>query len=288
MKNLINNKYNIKIDKIYNKDNELYFFYENNKYYVYEHINNEVIFLSQEISKYIKINTFILNNENSYITKYKNKLITILKVNDIEDKTLKLEDIINFNKLTYKNIKKYKITKYNPKIDFKETIDKVENKIIELNKEYPLIQDSINYYIGMSENAITLLDDIYIKDDAIGIKKQLSYKNMLNPMNYILTDKQYNYSKYIKTNFYNNELDFNELSQILENNKDDENIMLFSYLMFRDDYFNIVECIIENDINNYEELIKKYIIYIKDYEKILKYCKKELKTIKKIQLIDWI
>lgn len=288
MKNLINNNYNIKIEKIFKKDNDIYFFYKNNKYYIKEYINDEIIKLSKELFNYIKINTYVLNKKNNYITKYKNKYITILKVNDIEDKTLKLEDIKDFNEITNKISKNYKIIKYNPKKDFKTLIDKIENKIIELNKEYPLIQNTINYYIGMSENAITLVDELNINEEVIGIKKELNYKELLNPLNYILTDKQYNYSKYIKNKFYINKLDFNDLENILKENNDEENITFFSYMLFREEYFDLIENALENDVNNYEKYIKKYIIYIKEYEKLLKFCKRKLKNIEKIQLIDWI
>lgn len=288
MINFLNREYNIKIDKIYKKDNELYFFYDNNKYYIKEYINDEIIKVSNIVSNYYKINTFILNNNKEYKTKYNNKYICLIKVNDIEENTLKLNDIKDFNKITTKNLNNIKIPLYNPRNNFKIEIDNIEELILELNKEYSLIQESINYFIGLAETSVTLLNNEKIIMDRIGINNKVNYKNYLDPYNYIKTDNMYNISNYIKYKFYYEEIDYAELNSILLNNNEHENILLFSYLMYPNNYFKDIKYIINNDIKDYENILNMYINKINSYENLLKYCKKVLKNIKKIQLISWI
>ena len=47
----------------------------------------------------------------------------------------------------------------------------INEKLIEFNKEHKIIQGVSNYYIGMAENAVTLMNEINNMDNnSIGIK----------------------------------------------------------------------------------------------------------------------
>ena len=90
MKNYIYLNYGIKIDKIFVKGKEKYFFYNNTKYYIVENIkdinfvDNLFNLTNRLYYNNLTINTFILNNENKYLTNKDGNNICILKVNNME------------------------------------------------------------------------------------------------------------------------------------------------------------------------------------------------------------
>ena len=276
MKNYIYLNYGIKIDKIFVKGKEKYFFYNNTKYYIVENIkdinfvDNLFNLTNRLYYNNLTINTFILNNENKYLTNKDGNNICILKVNNMESNyTL---DYINKFESFNCNLADYDIVN-----DWKKTVDNLEKEMIEYNKEFPIIQNSINYFIGMAENAISLLNnykkEIINNNNSIGHKIKLTNTNLDNPFNFIKTNRMYDLSNYIQYKFYTNKNDY-------------EAIFLFSNLLFPKFYFDMVVDILNNIVN--EEKLNVFINNIKNYKELLIYVQKRLKNVKEIQLISWI
>ena len=280
MKEFILLNYNLKIEKIYND----FFFIDDNKIKILK-CNKEIkdleklFILSNDLYyKQIPIDTFILNKEGNFYTKKNNENIILLKVNDIED-TIDLNYIKQFdifNNLEYKNIIK----------TWEEEIDGFEEKLVEFNKEYEIVQKTANYYIGMAENAISLLNETKeINNNSIGIKispLKLNKNEMNNPFNYFKINKMYNIANYIKNKILTNRVDYNELDQIIQNIENDINeISLFSYLLYPDYYFELI-----TQMN--EKKIKSLIKIIPVYEKVLKYLKENMYKNDKLKLFVWL
>ncbi len=287
MKNFIKSNYNISIDKIY-KNNNHYFFYSNSeKIYILKVSDNKkrldaLIELSNELYKYnYEISTFIKNNKNEYYTKYDNKYIVLLKYNDILNDKLEFKDL-KIHKLD-KYLDDYKIVDH-----FKNEIDELEQEIIEYNKEFPLIQRSINYFIGMSENAIQLLNDVNINNNYLCHDIKIKNCNKIefnNPFNLIRTNYLYDYANYFKHCFYYAIIDYDELYYFIKRRDKEELIIFFGLMLYQKEYFEDVKDIFKEKID--EEVINIYINKIDQYKELLKYIKNSV-NIREINEIEWL
>ncbi len=290
MKNYIYLNYGIKIDKIFVKGKEKYFFYNNTKYYIVENIkdinfvDNLFNLTNRLYYNNLTINTFILNNENKYLTNKDGNNICILKVNNMES-NYTLDYINKFENFNC-NLDDYDIVN-----EWKKTVDNLEKEMIEYNKEFPIIQNSINYFIGMAENAISLLNnykkEIINNNNSIGHKIKLTNTNLDNPFNFIKTNRMYDLSNYIQYKFYTNKNDYDEIEKMIKSIRNEyEAIFLFSNLLFPKFYFDMVVDILNNIVN--EEKLNVFINNIKNYKELLIYIQNRLKNVKEIQLISWI
>ena len=149
-----------------------------------------------------------------------------------------------------------------------------------------MVQKTANYYIGLAENAISLLGEINANNNSIGHKitpYNFNKKELNNPFNFIKINKMYNVSIYIKNKVLSNRFDYNELDQIINGIENDiDEAALFSYMLYPDYYIDLVK----EEIN--ENKIKKLIKLIPIYEKILIYMKENLNKNNKIKLFVWL
>lgn len=281
MKDFILLNYNLKVKKIYRNC----FFINNEKIRIVKVKNDindlEHIFnLSNELYlKNIPVDTFILNKDGKYYTRKNDELVVLLKINDIDD-IVELEYLKLFeqeNQLKYKNIIE----------EWQEKIDSLEEKFVGINNEYPIVQKTVNYYLGMAENAISLLNENKnINNNSIGINTnsfEFNKSDINNPFNFFKINKMYNISMYIKNKIFKNKVDYNELERIIKRieNKEEE-IALFSYMLFPDYYINTIN----KEIN--EDRIKKIVMYNKNYKKVLIFLKENMYKNDKLKLFVWL
>ena len=101
MKSFIYKNYNIKIDKIYIKNNQYYFLYNNEKirlikYKGEEKYLDELIKISNQLYyNSVFVDTFIINNNNSFYTKKDDYYLLLLKCNQI-DCEVEFNDLVKF------------------------------------------------------------------------------------------------------------------------------------------------------------------------------------------------
>lgn len=282
MRDFILLNYNLNVKKIY-KD---CFFANNEKIKIVKLKKNiddlDYLFtLSNNLYyKNVLVDTFILNKDGNCYTKKNDEYIILMKINDIVDDVIELEYLKLFaqeNNLKYKNIVE----------EWKEKIDDLETKIGGFNNEYSIVQKTVNYYLGMAENAVSLLNETKnINNNSIGFKVKLVEFNkstINNPFNFFKINKMYNIAIYIKNKIFKNMIDYNELEKIVKEieNKEDE-IALFSYMLFPDYYIDIVNGEIK------EEEIKKIIMYNKNYKKVLVFLKENMYKSNKLKLFVWL
>ena len=292
MKNFIYLNYNIVVNKIYQKNNCKFFFYNDNKYYIVENINieniKELIDLTNYLySKNIGVNTFIVNNTNNYVTSNGKNTICLLRDNNYE-KDISIDYIMKFQNIKC-NLRDYDILK-----EWKNEVDTLEKEMIEYNNEYQTIQNSINYFIGMAENAIELLGvykkHIVTNNDSIGHLinyKRYSNCEFDNPFTFIKTNRMHDLAYYIKYRFLTNSLDYAEIEKISNMVKNEyEIIFLFSNLLYPKIYFDLVKDILLD--KEKEDKLNKLIKCIKSYKELLKYVQDIYKNVKEIRLITWL
>ena len=291
MKNFLNYNYNLFPDKIYDVNDEKYFFVKNYKIYIkqYEKENiDEIVDITNKLFyNGIKINTFLRNKEGQYITKYKNKNIILIRVNAIESNRVEYADIFKL-----KNTRvKFNLKKINLLAEWTNEIDLIEKELLEYNNEYLLIKESFDYCIGCAENAIQLYKSSGKNNENLGLGHFnyaiLNMKNYLNPLNLCIIDFNYEEANYIKSKYFMRIIDYEELYNIINRSKNPEKI--FACLLYPSYYFYLLKKLLFEQRKDftYKEIMN-YVTKIQGYKEFLSFFKKCFEKSKEIQLLDWI
>ena len=170
-------------------------------------------------------------------------------------------------------------------------IDNIEYQLNHIENKYPLIEKSINYYIGMTESAISYINNIDFNDNNYD-KKVISHvrvhdKNINDPQNLLIDYRSRDISEYLKYLFISNKYDYDIISQRLNSLNFSEFSwqLVYSRLFFPDFYFDIYDRVVideieEKELCNIIERIDEYEVYLDNiYDIIYKQ--------KKIPKINW-
>ena len=293
MNNFIYYYYNIKIDDI--KYHEKYYTFTHNGYthrlYITrDNINqNFIIELNQKLLGNTLINEIILNKNKEIISTIDNKNYILMKIYINPNKKITLMEI-NYlaNKLKIKN------KKTNWAILWSKKIDYLEKVISENGKKYPIMTDSFNYFIGMTENAISYYNNIILdKDyDYVISHKIIKFNDKVdviyNPLNIIFDYRVRDLAEYIKNSFFNNTNISNELSNYFKNYPltTTEAKLLVSRLLYPSFYFELYEDILIDKKD--EKIIINIIDRIDEYEKYLANIIEYLRKKYGIEEIAWL
>lgn len=292
MKNTLNYYYEIRIDNLIKKDNNYYFYINNQEYHLIQYnrpiedVNLLYKLNLQMISKGCFIHQIILNKDKNVITTINNVPYVLIKKNNYINKEVFLTDIGYFQRMTFDlNFDKPLLRDNWVKL-WCEKIDYYEYQINQLGKEYPLLCDSLSYFIGLGENAISYLVNNIRDNNKIfsvshkRIRLNLGSFEFYNPLNLIIDSRVRDVSEYIKNAFFNKRFNSNELKTYLRYNNfsKQEYIYLFARLLFPTYYFDIYDEIINNkkdetivipilkNVDIYEEFLVSFYNYIV-YEK---------------------
>ena len=300
MRDIIYYYYNLKIDKISNKNNNYYFYYGGYIYglLLYDNdikILNNIYNLSQYIGHY-KMHNIIKNNKNSIITMIDNRAYILIKFNNYKKYDINIQDIDFMGKIRFNLDKELIRERWN--VLWERKIDYLEYQIKQIGLKYPELVDSFSYFVGMAENAIsyyknTLIDykdnvnnnSYVIAHDKITVSTDYFY----NPVNFIIDHKSRDLGEYIKLSFYNKNYNiFKELDSYFRKNYYTEYDMrlLIARIMYPSSYFNIYDNIIKGELK--EKNISYVVDNICEYEKYLGDIFKYLENYYKIPSIEWI
>lgn len=253
-------------------DNEGYFFYNNNYFQIKKYlrdineINQLLILNNYMVVNNFKINQIILNIQNNPLSLYNNEYYVLLKIN------YKELEICSFNTVLSPIIKELNILKRNNWAYLWEMkIDYVEYQIKHYIHKFPIIYDSVNYYIGLAENAIIyykMLDlkneKLYINHRRVGIEK-----GFFDPCELVIDYKIRDLAEFIKYNFFikkHNRISIINYFKKIRLEKMDY-LLLFVRLLFPSYYFDFYDRIISGEID--EIKIKDIINISNEYEKLL-------------------
>lgn len=276
MKNIIEYYYNIKIDKITKEKDNYHLISKNNNYILkkYEYDPNKIneqYKLNINITNQLTVDNIIPNKYNNIITNINNQnYILTKKQNKIN---LSLKNISYFQRINIPNI--YTLERNNWEILWSNMIDYYETQIGENSKKYPIIRESFDYYIGLTENAISyIVNTKNTLNKEISDQKVLSHNTLLLPLedpeNIILDHKSRDVGEYIKESFYkNNQNIYQELEEYFKINYYSQYGMqiLIGRILYPSHYFNIYDKIIsgkakEEELQNLINQNKKYELYI--------------------------
>lgn len=291
MKNAINYYYNLFPNNIHQSDDKkVYFNINNDNYYLllYKDEYGDVNYLYELSMRLLQNNIFchqfIPNINNQLVTNVNDHNYILFKVYVEEERQITIDDLIQFFNFT-----QYIKLDNQPKNYFdlwSQKIDYYEYQITQFGKQFPIIRESFNYYVGLAENALLFYKMIYndkYKDMVIchrRIKSDDTIFELYNPFNFIVDFKIRSYVEFFKNEFFYDERDIKEdiyvyLNTILNNSY--EVMLFFSRLLFPTYYFDLYELIINNyedekkiltiinKVNDYEYLLQEIYLYLTSY-----------------------
>lgn len=262
--------YNINNINIY-KNKDFIKIKQNNKEYVLYQINDpkRIIEINEILNNKTEYYKIIKNINHEIITTYQNNYYVLLEINN--NYQIQSSNIILNNK-DYSN---YQINQSNWVYLWSKKNDYYES--ITINNIY--IKETINYYIGLAENAIEFIryNDIYT--DRLFICN-CNKKDLYNPLNIVLDCKEREVGEVIKKEFFYNEISIENIKNELNN----YNIKkVIARLLYPNYYFDIVDEFINSKVD--ENKIKNILSKQSKYEELIR---KISKYDQNIVLPDWI
>lgn len=288
MKNTIMYYYGFENISIIRQKRRKYIKHNNDIYIICRVYNEKEVLELYEITRGIPFfYKFIPNKDGSIFTMYQDFIFVLLKINDKSSMITQ-----NKNQISLDENKKYYLDRSDWYELWTRKNDYYEYQYQHIKGKYKVIDESINYYIGLAENAIS-----YIANVPINLKEQekkgLYPKRLLeseyhNPLNYVIDYKERGLSETLKYLFLNKKY----LSQNIENIILSYNCtetgykLLYGRMLYPSMYFDIYDKVI-NDFENEKELVN-VIKRLKEYEEYLKEIYRIISKHTKIKNIDWL
>ena len=251
MKNAIIYFYNMYVNDI-RKLNSNYYFSFNDDDYVIEQYNfdiKESVFM-YELNKEMldnKINTYkiILTKENNVLFEYDGYLYFLMIIPKITNRIITKHDLIKFNVYTNNDKILNALDKSNWAYYWSEKIDYIEYQFSGVMDKYKVIKNSINYYIGLWENAISYYNDnvngSYVKQVVHKrVDTNMDLLSFLNPINLIIDTKERDLGEYFKSYIINESYTVDNINNMLNRiSLDDVKVKRFiCRIMFSSYYFD--------------------------------------------------
>ena len=304
MKQLLKYYYNIDVDNILKKEEYYYFYYNSNLFllitnYRSEQELKEIYLITQElIKKNINVSEIIINNQETIVSEFEEKEYILTKINTNTSLDYSIEEIVKLQNVLKVNTSKTNLYRNNWEILWEEKNDYFEYQIKELGINKKIVLNSFSYYIGLSENAISLVNTTnlnYRENKTIVLShKRIKFPNMeidfLNPLNFIFDINVRDIGEYLKSLFFSTNINktLKEKKKYLSIVKltDFEANMLYARILYPSYYFDIYENVIEDKMD--EEELLSIINRVDEYEQFLKIVYFELNKKNKIEKINWL
>ena len=281
MKNTIMYYYNFSRLRMFIKNGKTYFTDDKN-IFSFERVrdNNEIIQLYNLIEDNNLLDKIVININNSIFTPYNGKEYILIKKNTNKKKLLL--PFINNNDISRYNL----LLRNNWSNIWSIKIDYIEYQYQHIKGQYPIIDESIDYYLGLAENAIEYYEYAVKLDEFVRLsfcRRRIIDDKMYNPNNIIIDYKERDIAENIKyMYFFNNTsitIIINDIKKLKLTKK--EVYLLYSRLLYPSYYFDIYEGIVndkENILNMINILNKR-----KGFEIILNQVNEYFNELKKVE-----
>lgn len=271
MKNAINYYYDLITNDIH-RNGANYYFTIDNFYYIlepfYGDINKLIKIYNHLKNNNIYILEIISNKSNDIVTIIDDKPYVLLR-DYSSNRKAKLRDIINYNVYIEPNIKVYWYKLWTTKLDY------YEYQMEQFEHQFPLLYESFFYYDGLTELAISLLNQVDTKNinqfiSHNRITKNMTLRDLYNPLNLTIDTRVRDTAEYFKIKFFSKEINVSTIMDYVNYNQlTHQEVLLFLIRMiypsyYFDKYDDIIKGkekeekinIIINQVNNYEHFIK--------------------------------
>ncbi len=240
-----------------------YIKYKNKIYVFVEILNQDMVLEAYQLTKdYLEYEKIIVNKDKSIFTPYNNKIYVLIEKKQ-SNAFPPLREVSSTTKLL--------LDRTNWSLLWSKKVDYYEYQFKHIKGLYKSIDESFEYYIGMTESSISYINYNIGKTN---LKKCLCRNRMVekeyyNPLNIVIDHRSRDIGESLKTMFWNNNYNTrkikNTLSQIdltLENC-----MLIYARLLYPSYYFDAYEMTITNRTD--ETNIKKIISRIEEYEKFV-------------------
>lgn len=240
-----------------------YIKYKNKIYVFVEILNQDMVLEAYQLTKdYPEYEKIIVNKDKSIFTPYNNKIYVLIE----KKQSNAFPPLREVSSTT-----KFLLDRTNWSLLWSKKVDYYEYQFKHIKGLYKSIDESFEYYIGMTESSISYINYNIGKTN---LKKCLCRNRMVekeyyNPLNIVIDHRSRDIGESLKTMFWNNNYNTrkikNTLSQIdltLENC-----MLIYARLLYPSYYFDAYEMTITNRID--ETNIKKIISRIEEYEKFV-------------------
>ena len=286
MKNILYYYYGIIVSKM---DNDGYFAYQNHLFCLYkikrniEEVNALIVLNQFMISNHLKINKIIFNNYLKPITVHDDQfyVLILIKYRFCMDYFSFIEAPLN-NQLNILRRNNWAYL-WSMKVDYFEKNQKL------FKDKYPLINESMDYYIGMAENAISYFKMLQLNNEKLFIShRRVDVNDFYNPLELVLDYKVRDISEYIKKIVFQERKSLLDIKNIINNMELShiDYLLLFNRLLYPSYYFDMVDEII-NDKKEEKEIM--LIINLSmTYENMLADIYRFIKRKYPIMEIEWL
>lgn len=288
MKNTIRYYYNFDNITIISQKNKKYIKYNNELYIACKVKNeNEVIELYNLTKNIPYFYKFIINREGKIFTNYKNDTFVLLKITGNYSSNIQKN-----KKIIIDNNKKYHLDRSDWYSLWTQKNDYFEYQYNHIKGKYKIIDESINYYIGIAENAISYIANISGelkgKEEKVLCHRRIEENEFFNPLNYVIDYKERELSEYLKYIFVTKKYTECDVEKLVTscNSTQAGYQLLFGRMLYPSIYFDIYDKI----INEYESesslmcIIKRN----REYENYLQRIFEAINANVKIKNIDWL
>ena len=279
MKNILEFFYQIVLNDEINQQG--YFFYNNNLFELKEYnrsqeeIKGLVILNNYMLIHNITITRIILNINNEPLSFYNNKYYVLLKID--------YRNVYNncYNSYRSPNIKELDSLKRNNwSLLWSVKVDYIEYQVSHLIHKYPILYKTVNYYIGLSENAIMAFNMLNVHEELYISHRRLN--DVFDPTELVIDYKVRDISEYIKNTFFYKEDSYDEIINYIRTLRLEkmDYMLLYIRLLFPSYYFDMYYEILngrrEEDIllitskaSLYEKMLKDIYNIFKSYVNII-------------------
>ncbi len=289
MKNILNYYYQMIVEE--NMINELgYFSYNNHLFCLYEFRRNvneidALYFLNKlMLSNSIKINKIVNNVFHNTITNHNGINYVLMMINYEYRVKANIKYIKTFLNKELDILKRNNWSKlWGIKIDY------IEYQLIHLENSYPIINASVNYYIGLAENAISYFNMLDLSNVSLYIcHRRIRKDNIYNPLELVIDYKSRDIAEYIKYNFFYNNMTIYDIKSYLSSLylENIDYLLLYVRMLYPSYYFDLYEEIINDNKSELE--LTKITNLANSYEELLYEIYRLIKGKMNIVGIDWI
>ena len=292
MKNIIEYFYNLKIDTLHKNRNRYEFEINKNRYYLvlayrYEKELEQIENLIKDNKNFDQI---IRNINSKLMTNINGKNYLLLEKSN--KKTAIEDELLNYYKVLLPSQLYFNIDMTDWVYLWSEKIDYIEYQKIHLKGEYPLLEESINYFIGMAENAIMYVRNCFKEDnnldDIVLSHKRIISKEFNSPINLIVDHRSRDISEYLKYLFFTNDYDYIKINQYLQKLNLNSYMykLLYGRMLFPTFYFDKYDDIVNK--NKSEKEILTILKKVEAYEDFLKNIYLIINQNTAIKKVDWL
>ena len=292
LKNIIEYFYNLKIDTLHKNRNRYEFEINKNRYYLvlayrYEKELEQIENLIKDNKNFDQI---IRNINSKLMTNINGKNYLLLEKSN--KKTSIEDELLNYYKVLLPSQLYSNIDRTDWVYLWSEKIDYIEYQKIHLKGEYPLLEESINYFIGMAENAIMYVRNCFKEDnnldDLVLSHKRIISKEFNSPINLIVDHRSRDISEYLKYLFFTNDYDYIKINQYLQKLNLNSYMykLLYGRMLFPTFYFDKYDDIVNK--NKSEKEILAILKKVEAYEDFLKNIYLIINQNTAIKKVDWL